>query len=206
MPHAALGVVVAAASLTAQALGLGGCGDDSPAPPSVAAVAPPTRDASPTRDAAWFRDEAAARGIDFVHHSGASGEFWMPEMACPGCALFDMDGDGDLDALLIESDGVTTPRAQRRGNRLYRNAGDGTFQDATPGSGVETRLFGMGAACGDYDNDGDTDLLLTGQDGIVLLRNDGTGRFTDVSAESGVASTDWGTSAAFFDYDGDGDL
>ena len=99
-----------------------------------------------------------------------------------------------------------SPARSIRRNRLYRNRGDGTFEDVTAGSGADVAGYGMGAAAGDYDNDGDTDLFVTNAGPNVLLRNDGGGRFTDVTATAGVAGRGWSTSAAFFDADADGDL
>ena len=117
-----------------------------------------------------------------------------------------MDGDGDLDLYLVQSGSVLKPGAKDPPNRLYRNRGDGTFEDATAGSGADVAGYGMGAAVGDYDNDGDSDLFVTNAGPNVLLRNDGGGRFTDVTAKAGVAGRGWSTSAAFFDADADGDL
>ncbi|MGH9350307.1 MAG: CRTAC1 family protein, partial [Vicinamibacterales bacterium] len=121
-------------------------------------------------------------------------------------ALFDMDGDGDLDAYLVQSGSVDDPSNKGDGNRLFRNRGDGLFEDVTAGSGAGAPGYGMGVAAGDYDNDGDVDLYVTNFGPNVLLQNDGTGRFTDVTARAGIAGKGWSTSAAFLDYDGDGNL
>ena len=123
-----------------------------------------------------------------------------------GAALFDMDADGDLDLYLVQSGSVLEAGEKDPPNRLYRNRGDGTFEDATAGSGTDVGGYGMGVASGDYDNDGDADLYVTNAGPNVLLRNDGQGRFTDVTAGAGVAGQGWSTSAAFVDYDTDGDL
>ena len=130
----------------------------------------------------------------------------MPEIMCGGAALFDMDGDGDLDAYLVQAGYLCEPPGSQPPNQLFRNLGDGTFEDITAGSGADDRGYGMGVACGDYDNDGDVDLYVTNFGPNVLLRNDGTGRFSDVTSEAGVGHRGWGSSAAFLDYDNDGDL
>lgn len=122
-----------------------------------------------------------------------------------GAALFDMDNDGFLDVYLVQSGSLYDPSAGTS-SRLYRNRGDGTFEDVTERSGAGVKIYGMGVAAGDFDNDGNTDLYVTGYGRNVLLRNDGHGHFTDVTAKAGVASTGWSTSAAFVDYDGDGFL
>jgi hypothetical protein len=181
-----LGVLVVALSVP-------GC-SDAPAP----------RTSAPGAAAVWFADEAAARGLTLRHRSGHTGTVYrLPEIMGGGAALFDMDGDGDLDALLVQS-GVLGGTDTGPRHRLYRNDGSGRFEDVTVGSGVDVPGYGMGAATGDYDGDGDPDLYLTNLGANVLLRNDGAGRFTDVTAATGVAGSGWSTSAAFVDIDGDG--
>lgn len=138
-------------------------------------------------------DAAAELGISFRHEPGAEGKFLMPEIMGSGCGLFDMDGDGDLDALLLQG----VPSAP---HQLYRNDG-GRFTNVTEGSGIRPVGRGMGVAVGDFDNDGRPDLLITAFGGSALYRNLGGGRF----AESGQRIPGpWPTSAAFFDYDRDG--
>jgi enediyne biosynthesis protein E4 len=164
---------------------LTGCG--APKPP-----APP---------AELFRE---AKGvIPFTHRSGASGKFYMTEIMGAGVALFDYDNDGDLDVFLVQSEGQS---------KLFRNellpapaisaGGYLRFTDATTQSGIDFRGYGMGAATGDYNNDGFTDLLVTGYDTRALYRNNGNGTFSriDFPQVRGV----WSTSASFFDYDRDG--
>jgi ASPIC and UnbV/FG-GAP-like repeat len=157
-------------------------------------------------DQAWFADEAEARGLVFVHQSGARGEYLMPEIMSGGAALFDMDGDGDLDAYLVQSGALTDPPEKRPPNQLFENSGTGTFADVTEASGAGDRGIGMGVACGDADGDGDVDLLVANLGADVLLSNAGGGRFTDATARAGVADTAWSSSAAFLDADLDGDL
>lgn len=159
--------------------------------------------APPVLPAPAFRDVAAESGIRFRHHTGAQGEFLLPEIMGSGAALLDYDGDGDLDVFLIQGAAVES-------NRLYRNeltpSGKLTFTDATRQAGVEHRGVGMGAATGDFDNDGRVDLLVTYFGSNVLYRNQGNGTFRDVTPDSpGIAlAGNWSTSAAFFDYDRDG--
>ena len=155
-----------------------------------------------------FEEIGASVGLHFRWQSGHTDRFYLPEIIGGGAALFDMDGDGDLDAYLVQGGSVRGTN-ERPPNRLYRNVGTPgrpRFEDVTDGSGSGDRGYGMGVACGDYDNDGDVDLYVTNVGPNVLLRNDGTGRFTDVTDRAGVGHRGWGTSAVFLDYDADGDL
>ena len=68
-----------------------------------------------------------------------------------------------------------------RPNKLYRNRGDGTFEDVTERAGVAGRGYGMGCAVGDFDNDGHDDLFVTGLNQTILYRNRGDGTFEDVT-------------------------
>lgn len=128
-----------------------------------------------------------SRGVVLTHRSGHRDRFLLPEIMGGGAALFDMDGDGDLDAYLVQSGDIANPGAKAPGNRLFRNRGDGWFDDVTADSGVDVAGYGMGVAAGDYDNDGDTDLYITNLGRNVLLQNDGAGRFRDVTAASGLS-------------------
>ncbi len=167
-------------------------------------------------DGPLFVDRAADWGIDFVHFNGMSGRFYFPEIAGSGAALFDYDGDGDLDAYLVQgamlggrplAEATFPPAGTPRG-RLFRNdpgpGGERRFTDVTDASRIDARGYGMGVAAGDYDNDGDLDLYLTNHGPNQLWRNRGDGTFEEVTARAGAGDPDWSTSAAFVDYDRDG--
>jgi hypothetical protein len=191
---------------------------------AACALAPPWRAAAATQ-APIFVDDAAASGLTFHYFSGMSGKLYFVEMMGPGVALFDYDGDGDLDAFFPQGhmlgegrtlDDATLPPGDDKPltGRLYRNdlqvRADGTrslhFTDVTSQSGIRANGYGMGAAVGDYDNDGDPDLYVLNFDGNQLWRNNGDGTFTDVTRQARVGDDRWSSSATFFDYDGDGFL
>jgi hypothetical protein len=155
--------------------------------------------------APWFEEVASARGLHFVYRSGHRDRHLFPEIMGGGAALLDIDADGDLDVFFPQG-GSVTGMDHRERSRLFRNRGNGVFEDISPGSGAEVPGYGMGAAVGDYDNDGDADLYVTRLNANVLLQNDGGGHFTDVTARAGVADGGWSTSAAFLDADRDGHL
>lgn len=182
--------------------------DSAPAAPSPAPRPPPVS-TGPAVPPLPFTDVTAAAGIDFVHHTGAYGERLLPETMGGGVAFLDYDNDGDQDLLLVDSDVWPWRDNQTStGSRLYRNRGDGVFDDVSAATGVDAPVYGMGVAVGDYDGDGHIDVYLTAVGRNRLLRNLGGERFADVTAATGVGGAEdaWSTSAAFFDSDGDGDL
>ncbi|MCZ6642928.1 MAG: CRTAC1 family protein [Gammaproteobacteria bacterium] len=153
--------------------------------------------------APWFEEQAKLRGLDFQHQSGHTERYLFPEIVGGGAALADLDGDGDLDAYLVQSGRLFTDDAP--GNQLFLNDGDGYFEEAAGGDAADNG-YGMGVTAGDYDNDGDIDLYVTNFGPNVLLRNNGKGEFEDVSVVAGVDHSGWGTAAVFLDLDVDGDL
>jgi hypothetical protein len=166
----------------------------------------PTPSPPPTEEKAtaepWFEEITERVGLDFRHDAGPlDGNYFLPQITGSGAALFDCDGDGRLDVLLLQNGGPHGP-----GNRLYRQKENGRFEDVSAGSGLDFAGYNMGVAIGDVDNDGRPDVLVTQYGGLRLLLNQGGGRFRDVSREAGISSLAWGTSAAFFDYDRDGRL
>jgi hypothetical protein len=154
---------------------------------------------------ARFTDVTKAAGITFTHNSGRAGKKYLPETMGSGGAFIDLDGDGWADILLINSKDWT-PRGRRSLHSLYLNNGNGTFRDATRGSGLDVEMYGMGVAVGDYDNDGRPDVYITALEGDRLFHNEGGGKFRDVTAQSGIRNADFGSSAAWLDYDQDGKL
>ncbi|MBV9035610.1 MAG: CRTAC1 family protein [Acidobacteriaceae bacterium] len=147
-------------------------------------------------------------GIRWIHENGRSEDRFLPETTGAGCAFLDYDGDGWMDLYFVNSGPADffQPRRPLR-NALYKNNRDGTFTDVTEQAGVAGGFFGMGAAVGDFDNDGFPDLFVSGVGKCTLYCNRGDGTFSDVTAAAGLAHlTDWTTSAVWFDYDNDGKL
>jgi enediyne biosynthesis protein E4 len=156
-----------------------------------------------------FTEVTDAAGITWKHFSGASPDRFLIEASSGGVAFADFDGDGLLDIFLVN--GGETPRGKSPvpvRNALYRNLGNGRFEDVAAQAGVDRLPFyGMGAAAADYDNDGHADLYITGSPRAALFHNQGDGTFVDVTEEAGVKNDGrWSASAAWFDYDRDGYL
>lgn len=185
----------------------------APPPPQITKYNAPVSPDRPQTEmpVTKFTDITKEAGITFVHNNGAYGEKLLPETMGGGVAFFDYDNDGHQDLLLINS--THWPWHIPEGKQpttmtLYRNDGHGHFTDATKGSGLDVSFYGMGAAIGDYDNDGLADVFVTAVGGNRLFHNDGQGKFHEVTQAAGVggSTNDWSMGAAFLDYDNDGKL
>jgi hypothetical protein len=151
-------------------------------------------------------DVTAGSGLDFVHGSGSPDrKDYIFEAKGGGAAALDLDNDGWLDVVFAQG---STLERHRAGSSpwpaVYRNRGDGSFENVTARAGLATRGWGMGVAAADYDNDGFTDIYFTNLGPDVLYRNNGDGSFSDVTARTGLSVPGWSASAAFFDADRDG--
>jgi hypothetical protein len=163
-----------------------------------------------------FVDVSADVGVGFVHAGSPTSEKYLIETMGAGVAMLDYDNDGRLDLFFVNGAALSDPMRNsgpppdktdsRFHNRLYRQTTDFHFEDTTNRAGVAGAGYGMGAAVGDYDNDGDSDLYVTAYGGNMLYRNNGNGTFTDVTVEAGVGASGWSASAAFVDADQDGRL
>ena len=191
-------------------LGLMGCGSRAPAVKDEAAVPAAANSATAIR----FREVGESAKIDFRQISGMTDQKLNPTANGSGAAVFDYDGDGKMDLYLVTTNMLPlAPKPEGR-NRLFRNKGDGTFEDVTDRAGVGFRGFCHGVIAGDLDNDGDADLILCNYGPNVIYLNNGNGTFTDVTKAAGLdratvaggTSPNWSSGGALLDYDNDGDL
>ena len=154
-----------------------------------------------------FTDVARDAGLVAVTTFGGqrTNKYLLETTGC-GVVAFDYDNDGWLDLFFVN--GTTLegfPAGKEPTSHLYRNRGNGTFDDVTPKAGLALAGWGQGACAGDYDNDGDEDLYVTFWGQNRLFRNGGDGTFQEVTAEAGlVTRSRWGAGCAFVDVDRDG--
>ena len=157
--------------------------------------------------AARFTNVTEESGIHFIHRAGAAES---PTTLGGAVVVLDYDRDGHPDLFFVN--GTAWPWedlgawTHASACTLYHNDGTGHFTDVSSAAGVDLVMQGMGAAVGDFDNDGYPDIFITGVGSNHLLRNKGDGTFEDVSVAAEVAGDDhtWSTGATWIDYDGDG--
>jgi thioredoxin-like negative regulator of GroEL len=180
-----------------------GSGRDAPRPkPST----------TPVLAVPQFRDVAPAARLAFVYQNDPTRLHRLPETMGGGLGLIDYNDDGWIDVYAVQGGKLpdeSLPTPAKQGDRLFRNNGDGTFDDVTVLTGLAELAggYGHGVAVGDYDNDGHSDLFVTRWRSYALYRNRGNGTFEDATERSGLhGPRDWPTSSAFADLDADGDL
>jgi hypothetical protein len=153
-----------------------------------------------------FRDVAAEAGIAFQHHAAPEKKYIVESMS-GGVALLDYDNDGKIDIYLTDSLTVDTAKdPQKARSALYRNLGQGKFQDVTDTAGVGHPGWAMGVCTADVDGDGWEDIYVTGYGRNTLYRNNRNGTFSDVTDKAGLAGGGWSAGCGFADYDHDGRL
>lgn len=151
-----------------------------------------------------FTDVTREAGIRFRHSTGATGRLLYPEIMGSGAALFDYDGDGDLDIYFVNGNYLRgRPPDPGLTNVLYRNDGAWHFTDVTEETGVRDASYGQGVEAADFDNDGDVDLYVTNTEANVYFQNQGDG--TLIRTEL-LADKRWGQCCSALDYDNNGDL
>ena len=157
-----------------------------------------------------FTNVARQAGLDARTVFGGQGSnTYLLETTGTGVAALDYDADGWLDIFLVNGTVLEGfPKGQEPTNHLYRNRGNGTFEDVTARAGLAASGWGQGTCVGDYDNDGRDDLFVTYWGQNRLYRNAGNGRFEDVTSGAGLMQDRkrWGAGCAFLDYDRDGRL
>ena len=155
-----------------------------------------------------FSDLADKSGLHFVLASGNTDHKYMIQTMPGSVAVFDYNGDGRPD--IYFTNGADVPSLNKTNdkydNRLFRNDGNFHFTDVTAEAGVKGIGYSMGAAAGDYDNDGHPDLFVTGVNRQILYHNRGDGTLEDVTLKAGLNSSEWAVAAGFFDFDRDGKL
>ena len=178
--------------------------DPAPSAAGTAADVPTT--ATPAGSGAPFRfvDVAPTAGLTDPTWCGSRDKPHILESGGTGLAWIDYDGDGDLDLYLVNGWRIEDRKVAERGrNHLYRNRGDGTFEDVTDAARVGDDGWGTGVTVGDADGDGLPDLFVSNFGPDVLYRNRGDGAFEALSDPPGLDG--WSTGAVFFDADRDGD-
>ena len=161
----------------------------------------------------YFQDIISHSGIDFVHTIGDDHLSNLVESVGGGAAFLDYDLDGYLDLYLCNGNYIEnlsmhedqTPVTTSE-NRLYRNKGDGTFEDVTKKAEVGDRGYGMGVTVGDYNLDGYPDIYISNHGPNTLYRNNRDGTFTDVTVSAAVGGNECSVGAVWLDYDNDGFL
>ena len=162
---------------------------------------------SGSASAVVYTNVTAAAGINYVQNQGFP-QGTQGLVMTGGAAAGDFDNDGRVDLYVTRLDAPDI---------LYRNLGNGSFQDVSASAGFTANLPTNGPAWGDIDNDGDLDLYVTsagdaatvGADRFYMYINDGNGHFTEQAAQRGAdiaGVSRFGQSVTFGDYDSDGYL
>jgi hypothetical protein len=179
------------------------CGDSAEPEPARASEAELYHE----RGTYVFRDVTAESGLAaFEQQNGSAEKPFLVETVGGGCALFDHDQDGDLDAWLTNGGQLGQELARNPSDALFLNDGRGKFHDGSAEAGVEERHWTNGVRVCDVDGDGWLDVYLTNYGPNTFFVATGDGRYRERAAECGIADERWSTGASFFDFDKDGDL
>ena len=187
-------------------------------------------ESGPSPGSPWWR----AVNESLLRDTSEARELAGDKTISAGLATFDYNNDGWIDILFLNGSPLPGAPASTPRNALYRNNGNWRFTDVTEQAGLLDTNYHLGVCIGDYDNDGDLDLVVANYirwskeideglrctlDGTLraycrpdafegafpyLYRNNGDGTFTDVTAASRTADPGWSVSASFVDIDRDG--
>jgi enediyne biosynthesis protein E4 len=166
----------------------------------------------PPDNGEFFQEIGQEIGIKCVHSIGEKDLNNIIESVGGGAAFLDYDQDGFIDLYVCSG---TWLKGFSKGekpeimphNHLYRNRGDGTFEDVTEKAGVGGPWYSMGVSVGDFNNDGYPDIYLSNYGPNVLLKNNGDGTFSDVTKRANVGGGDkCSIGGVWLDYDNDGFL
>jgi len=158
----------------------------------------------------YFQEIGKEIGLDFIHTIGDKELSNIVESSGVGAAFLDYDQDGFIDLYVCNGTWVKGLNSGDEPddlpkNHLYRNLGNGTFEDVTEKAGLNDSWYSMGVTVGDYNNDGYPDLFVSNYGANVLYKNDGDGTFSNVTKKAKVAGkeTDFSVGAVWLDYDND---
>ena len=193
-----------------------GCTSEKPAQDSASIKSADALSDASTADApviakvptvASFADVTKRATVSFTYRNGQeSGHFAILESLGGGVGMTDYDNDGDLD-LLVPGGGEyrTDKEVVGLSPGLFRNEGGWRFSARAGEAGIESApWYSHGAAAGDFDNDGFTDILITGYGGLLLFQNQGDGTYRQIARDAGLTDSLWSSSAAWGDVNGDG--
>ena len=173
-------------------------------PPASKIAGSPHRSKEPLAPVPHFEDIGARAGLTVAHISSPEKKYIVESMS-GGAGFIDCDDDGKLD--IIVAGGSTVDRFRQGGDpmiRLYHQDADLKFSEITKNAGLNRKGWGMGIAVADFDNDGISDIYVTGYGGNALYHGLGKCKFEDVTDRAGVAVGGFSTGAAWADYDRDG--
>jgi enediyne biosynthesis protein E4 len=169
---------------------------------------PPGRGVDAQQPRPYFTDVASRSQFNYVTRNDFRRRKYFIQPLAGGVAILDYDNDGRMD--IFFTNGAELPSMKKPAafaNALLRNRGAGIFEDRTSAAGLAggDNGYHIGAAAGDYDNDGYADIFLANAGSNTLLRNNRDGTFTDATADSGISKPPNALSvgAAWFDYDND---